>query len=110
MTAVEGADPAVSVLVRERLRMFVRELPEAVELACQPDVSHVHAPVVIGRALRVIRNGGTVAAAAAAVDVDQTVVYGWVRRLPAAREARRSLRRRGSGPRRRVPREERQAA
>ena len=39
MPAVEGTDPAVAVLVREQLRMFVRELPEAVELACQPDVS-----------------------------------------------------------------------
>lgn len=95
--AVEGTDPAVAVLVREQLRMFVRELPEAVELACQPDVSPVHAPVVIGRALRVIRNGGTVATAAAAVGVDEGAVYGWVNRLPAAREARRSLRRRGTG-------------
>ena len=69
-------DPAVAILVREQLRMFVRELPEAVELACQPDVSHVHAPVVIGRALRVIRKGGTVATAAAAVGVGEAAVYG----------------------------------
>lgn len=110
MPAVEGTDPAVAVLVREQLRMFVRELPEAVELACQPDVSQVHPPVVIGRALRVIRKGGTVATAAEAVDVEQTVVYAWVRRLPAAREARRSLRRRGAGPRPRARHEERQAA
>ena len=27
MPAVEGTDPAVAVLVREQLRMFVRELP-----------------------------------------------------------------------------------
>lgn len=97
MPAVEGADPAVAVLVREQLRLFVRELPEAVELACQPDVSHVHPPVTIGRALRVIRRGGTVATAAAAVGVNEGAVYGWVNRLPAAREARRSLRRRGTG-------------
>ena len=96
MTAVEGADPAVAVLVREQLRMFVRELPEAVELACQPDVSQVHPPVVIGRALRVIRKGGTVATAAAAVGVNEGAVYGWLYRLPAARDARRSLRRRGA--------------
>lgn len=95
--AVEGADPAVAVLAREQLRTFVRELPEAVELACQPDVSPVHPPVVIGRALRVIRRGGTVATAAAAVGVNEGAVYGWVERLPAAREARRSLRRRGAG-------------
>ena len=100
MPAVEGADPAVAVLVREQLRMFVRELPEAVELACQPDVSHVHPPVVIGRALRVIRKGGTVATAAAAVGVGEGAVYGWLYRLPAAREARQSLRRRGATGRR----------
>lgn len=92
----EEADPAVAVIVREQLRGLVRALPEAVELACQPDASYVHAPIVIGRALRVIRNGGTIATAAAAVGVEEGAVYGWVRRLPAAREARRSLRRRGS--------------
>jgi hypothetical protein len=101
-STAEGADPAVAVLVREQLRECVRELPEAVELACQPDLSNTHAPVVIGTALRVIREGGTVATAAATVGVDQSTVYYWVRRLPAAREARRSLRRRGSVARRRA--------
>src|SRR3954454_1236291 len=96
MPAVEGTDPAGAVLVRERLRMFVRELPEAVALACQPDVSHVHPPVVIGRALRVIRKGGTVATAATAVGVTEGAFSGWLSRLPAARKAEESLRRSGA--------------